>query len=205
MLLARLAYAMCSNADCTCHMFPGLTAMPVAAAPGKVSCPSCPTCLPPARRLRPTKTARQPRLASLLRRRWWLLVQSLSHHASHQELHLTLAAAAAAAIPAAAPLAPTHHVAASCQLLLLLRVLVMSGLVRWLLSRHCRQAVRSRLLLVLYSSSRKSCGPICSRPRLLLASSRLALRMQFSNSFSRARCYSRLAFSIFRCDVCCVS
>ena len=105
----------------------GLIATPVAAAQDLMSCPSCPTCLPLARRLKPTRTARQhllQPLASLSTRRL-LLALSPSHHRLLQEQRLTQAAAAA--ILVGARQGATQHAAASCQQLLLPRVQALPG------------------------------------------------------------------------------
>ncbi len=173
----------------------GLTAIPVAAAQDLMSCPSCPTCQPLARRLKPTKIARQhllQPLASLSTRRWLLLALSPSHHGLLQELRLTLAAAA---ILVAAPRGATQHAAASCQQLLVPRVQAPLGSWRSLI-------VRCRLVLPLYSSRQKSCGLSCSKAELQLARSRLELKTQFSNSFSQAECYSK--FSIWDMSLQCL-
>lgn len=102
----------------------GLIATPVAPAQDPMSCPSCPTCLPLARRLKPTKTARQhllQPLASLSTRRCLLLALSPNRHGLLQEPRLTLVAAVAA-ILVGAPRGAIQHTAASCQQLLLPKV-----------------------------------------------------------------------------------
>ncbi len=100
-----------------CFLAAGLAATAVAAAPGQMSCQSCPTCLPLAKRQWPIRKARQPlQLASL----WSLLALLPSHHELHPELRQTLGAVAAASPVTATP-KPTHHAAISCRQLLLLK------------------------------------------------------------------------------------